>query len=277
MGVSELPVEPGLADAGLAHDGHHLPVPGPRALERLAELLQLALAADEAGEAAGGRGLEARAHRGGPGQLVDLERRREPLDGQRAQRLDLHVPLGERQRLRREQDRPRHGHLLHAGGHVGGLADGGVVHVQIAADGAHDDLAGVQADADLDGDALRAADLLGVALDRLLHPQRGIAGADRVVLVGERRAEERHDPVAHDLVDGALVAVDGLHHALEHGVEELARLLGIAVGEQLHRALEVGEEHGDLLALALQGGLGGEDLLGEVLGGVGLRRGEPRL
>ena len=92
-----------------------------------------------------------------------------------------------------------------------------------------------------------------------------------MVLVGERRAEERHDPVAHHLVDGALVAVDGLHHVLEDGVEELARLLGIAVGEQLHRALEVGEEHGDLLALALQGGLGGEDLLGEVLGGVRLR------
>ena len=98
-----------------------------------------------------------------------------------------------------------------------------------------------------------------------------------MILVGQRRAEERHDPVAHDLVHRALVAVDRLHHALEDGVEELARLLGIAVGEQLHRALEVGEEHRDLLALALEGGLGGEDLLGEVLGGVGLGRGEARL
>ena len=94
------------------------------------------------------------------------------------------------------------------------------------------------------------AHLLGVRADRLLHPQRGVAGPHRVVLVGERRAEERHDPVAHHLVDGALVAVDGLHHPLEDGVEELARLLGVAVGEQLHRALEVGEEHRDLLALA---------------------------
>ena len=90
-----------------------------------------------------------------------------------------------------------------------------------------------------------------------------------MVLVGERGAEERHDPVAHHLVDRALVAVDGLHHAFEHGVEQLARLLGIAVGEQLHRALEVGEEHGDLLALAFEGRLRGEDLLGEVLGRVG--------
>ena len=85
-----------------------------------------------------------------------------------------------------------------------------------------------------------------------------------MVLVRQRCTEERHDPVAHDLVHRALIAVDGLHHALQHRIEDLARLLGIAVGEQLHRALEVGEEHRDLLALAFQGGLGGEDLLGEV-------------
>ena len=118
---------------------------------------------------------------------------------------------------------------------------------------AHHDLAGVEPDADLHVDALRAPQLLGVPAHRLLHAQRRVAGAHRVVLVGERRAEQRHDAVAHDLVHGALVAMHGLHHPLEHGIEELARLLGIAVGEQLHRALEVGEEHGDLLALAFEG------------------------
>jgi len=95
-----------------------------------------------------------------------------------------------------------------------------------------------------------------------------------VVLMGQRRAEERHDPVAHHLVHRALVAVDGLHHQREDGIENLARLLGIAVGEQLHRALQVGEKDCDLLALALEGGLGGEDLFGEVLRGVGLRGAE---
>ena len=74
-----------------------------------------------------------------------------------------------------------------------------------------------------------------------------------MVLVGHGRAEERHDPVAHDLVDGALVAVDGLHHPLEDRIEELPGLLGVAVGQQLHRALEVGEEDRDLLALAFEG------------------------
>jgi hypothetical protein len=95
-----------------------------------------------------------------------------------------------------------------------------------------------------------------------------------MVLVGERRPEESHDAVAHDLVDGALVAMHRLHHAFEHRVEQPPRLLGIAVGEQLHRPLQVGEEHRDLLALAFEGGLRGQDPLGEVLRGVDLGRGD---
>jgi hypothetical protein len=61
------------------------------------------------------------------------------------------------------------------------------------------------------------------------------------------------------------------HHALQHGVQELAGLLGIAIGQQLHRALEVGKQHRDLLALAFEGCFRGQDLLGEMCGGVYLR------
>jgi len=70
--------------------------------------------------------------------------------------------------------------------------------------------------------------------------------------------------------------MDRLHHPFKDGIEDLARLLGITVGEQLHRALEVGEKDGHLLALAFERGLGSEDLLGEVLGSVGLGRCESR-
>ena len=89
-----------------------------------------------------------------------------------------------------------------------------------------------------------------------------------MIFMGNGRAEEGHDAIAHDLVDGALVAVDGLHHALQDRVEELAGLLGVAVGQQLHGALQVGKQHRDLLALAFEGAAGGEDLLGEVRRGV---------
>jgi hypothetical protein len=117
---------------------------------------------------------------------------------------------------------------------------------------------------------VRAKDTLRVLRHGLLHPQRRVARPHRVILVGERRPEERHDPIAHHLVHGALVPVDSLHHALEDWVEKLPRLLGIPVGKQLHRALQIGEENRHLLALALQRALGDADLLGEALGGVGL-------
>jgi hypothetical protein len=42
--------------------------------------------------------------------------------------------------------------------------------------------------------------------------------------------------------------VHGLHHQLEHGVEDLSRFLGIAAGQQFHRTLEIGEEDRHLLA-----------------------------
>jgi hypothetical protein len=111
----------------------------------------------------------------------------------------------------------------------------------------------------------------GVPLDRLLHPKRGIAGPHGVILMGDGRSKERHDPVAHHLVDRALVGMDGLDHALEDGVEKPPRLLGVPIGKQLHRAFQVGEEDRHLLPLALEGALGGEDLLGKMSGGVRLR------
>ena len=148
---------------------------------------------------------------------------------------------------------------------MGGLTDCRIVHVEIGADGPNHHLAGVQAHPDADRDAVIPTYALGIPLHRLLHPQGGVARPHRVVFVRERRAEQCHDAIAHDLVHRALVAVDGLHHVLENRIEELPRLLGIAIGEQLHRALQVSEEHGDLLALAFQSGLRSEDLLGEVL------------
>jgi hypothetical protein len=60
-------------------------------------------------------------------------------------------------------------------------------------------------------------------------------------------------------------------HALLHP-EDLGRFIGIPIGEQLHRVLEVSEEDRHLFALAFERALGGEDLLGEVLRSVGIGR-----
>jgi hypothetical protein len=52
-----------------------------------------------------------------------------------------------------------------------------------------------------------------------------------MILVSDRRPKERHDPVTHHLVHRPLVPVNGLHHQLEHRVEDFARLLRIAIRE----------------------------------------------
>jgi hypothetical protein len=101
--------------------------------------------------------------------------------------------------------------------------------------------------------------------------ERGVAGALRVVLVRDRRAEEGHDAVAGVLVDRALEAMDPLGEELEEAVHDPVPCLGVELLGEAHRALHVGEEHGHVLALALEGGAGGEDLLGEVIRSVGAR------
>jgi hypothetical protein len=73
-----------------------------------------------------------------------------------------------------------------------------------------------------------------------------------VILVGQRRTEEGHDAVAHHLIHRAFIAVNRFHHPFEDRVEDPSCFLGIALGEQLHRALEVGEEDRDLLAFAFE-------------------------
>src|SRR5215510_13394624 len=90
-----------------------------------------------------------------------------------------------------------------------------------------------------------------------------------MVFMGDGGAEQRHDAVAHDLVDRPLVAVHRCHHAFQHGIEELPGLLGITVSQQFHRALQVRKQHRDLLALAFQGTAGEQDLLREIHGRVG--------
>jgi len=66
--------------------------------------------------------------------------------------------------------------------------------------------------------------------------------------------------------------MDGLHHRLEHRVEELPCFLGIALRQELGRALEVRQENRDVLALALEREARAQDPLGEVLRDVRRRR-----
>ncbi|HYL58834.1 MAG TPA: hypothetical protein VEU51_08175 [Candidatus Acidoferrales bacterium] len=112
------------------------------------------------------------------------------------------------------------------------------------------DLPGVHADANLDRCAAVSLKLGAVATQLLLHPERGVECALRMVLVSDWRAEQREDPVASRLHDVAVVAADRVDHQLERRVDYRARFLRVEVLLQLGRALDVGKQRGDDLALA---------------------------
>ncbi len=92
-----------------------------------------------------------------------------------------------------------------------------------------------------------------------------------MIFVGDGGAEEGEDAVAQRLRDITVIAMHGVHHDLEGRVEGGARFFRIDSFDEGHRALEIGEEHGDGLALALEGAPRVQDLVGEMCGGVGGR------
>src|SRR5262245_32188296 len=110
-----------------------------------------------------------------------------------------------------------------------GLSNRCVVHLQVTPDGADNHLSGVQTHSYLYGNSLGPSYSLSVAFHRLLHPERRIASTYRMVLVRQGCSEQRHDPIAHHLVDCSFVTVDGLHHMFKDWVEDLSRLLRITI------------------------------------------------
>ncbi|HJQ83644.1 MAG TPA: hypothetical protein VKA21_06190 [Candidatus Binatia bacterium] len=78
-----------------------------------------------------------------------------------------------------------------------------------------------------------------------------MARALGVVLVRDRRPEHRHDAVAGELVDEPAEALDPLRQKAEEALHEGRPLLRVEAFGELHRAAHVGEEHRDLLPLAL--------------------------
>jgi len=73
----------------------------------------------------------------------------------------------------------------------------------------------MEADANVHFDTLRASKFARVPPHGVLHLESRVAGTHRVILVGDRRPEQRHDPVAHHLVHCAFVAVDRFHHVFK--------------------------------------------------------------
>ena len=98
-------------------------------------------------------------------------------------------------------------------------------------------------------DAGPGLDRRAQALDRVDELERGPDGPLGVVLVGGRRAPDRHHGIADELLDGAAVAADHVADELEVAAQELAGVLGVAALGQGREADEVGEQDRDDPAL----------------------------
>ena len=160
VGARELPEQAGLADAGLSNGGDDLAMTSLGPVQGPLKLIKLSAPLHEVGEAPGCGRLKAGSGRVDADQLERLHGLSEALDRDRTQGLDPDERRGLAEGFGGKEHRARLCHLLHPGRQVGLLPHRGVVHAEVAAYGRHDDLARIQADPDLKGDALGAPDLL---------------------------------------------------------------------------------------------------------------------
>jgi hypothetical protein len=110
--------------------------------------------------------------------------------------LGAHRAFDELLGMLAHRDRAGGRERLHPRRETGRMRNRSVLSAMLAGlDRAHHHLAGVQPDANLDRRAPLLAQLACVALDVLLHLERREQGPLRMILVRDRRPEQREDPV----------------------------------------------------------------------------------
>ena len=230
--------EPRLADARLAGDRDDRAAAVGDRLAGLVEHRELARAADD---------LHHRADLGGPPRAGHARGAQRALDAAQldlSERLELdavlHLALG----LGPDHDAAVRRELLEPRGDVGGVAERVVAIGAVVVVREHD-RAGVDRDAHEQVDAVAALELVAVRGDRGLDRERGAHGALGIVLVSDGRAEEREQPVALELGDGAVEAPDLARDQRDDLVEHELRPLGAQPLADRGRADDVGEHHRD--------------------------------
>src|SRR6266849_2938683 len=108
-------------------------MPRPGLLQCLLQGRQLLLPSHKACEPTRRRGLQTPADRTGPDQLKDLHGLSQPPDGKPPQSVDLDESLDKPEGRRRQPDTPRGSELLHTRCQMRGLADRGIVHMEVVA------------------------------------------------------------------------------------------------------------------------------------------------
>ncbi len=117
--------------------------------------------------------------------------------------------------------------MLHPGGQVDRVPHRGVLQTEIGADLAHHDQAGVDPDPHVEIEPPLCVHPLSVRSYPVHDLQPGEHRPLRVVLVGDRCAEEGQHRVAHQAGQGALQAVDWGDQVLEGTVHDLGPIFGV--------------------------------------------------
>src|SRR5437867_494799 len=194
----------------------------------------------------GGRGAEgARRRLTLPLHPVDRDLLGFPLDLNRVERLDIRGPLQLREERLRNQDLVRPGARAESrrGGHR--VADHRVFQPAVRPDVAGEHLPEVDPDPNAE---LRAALLLPLRLEPLQGLElieRAVHGAIGVVFVRHGRAPQRHDRIAHELVERAAVLEHELHHLGEILGEERGDVVRAHGLRHRREAADIGEENHD--------------------------------
>ena len=118
------------------------------------------------------------------------------------------------------------------------------------AEGADHDLAGVDADAHVQRDAVAALDS-ALSVVEVARASAAPTRTARWASSSKERlqAEDRHHRVADELLHDAALLLDRLLPAREVGADDLAGVLGVELAREHGEVDEVGEDHGDQPAL----------------------------
>jgi hypothetical protein len=231
-----------LADAGLAGDGDERSSPARERLERGLDLAELPLAPDQRKPLRScGRVLPRRPRAHEPPRDDRLEL---PFQRQLAHRLELEVVAGEAVREIADVRLAARRRRLQSLGEDHRIAEDGVVHPNGAPHHACDRVAGVDADVEREVVAPRA-EVAADALELSLHLEGDVQRPLGVVLVTDRRAEERQERIAREFLDVALVATDDVREGRDERIDHLEQLLGIELVREGREAGDVREQRRD--------------------------------
>ena len=196
------------------------------------------------------RHLQPRLERAGPKHLVNVDRIGNAFDSRRAERLQIEVAGGEFLRLLRDDDRSSRRQRLHPRRQAHRMPNRGVLGVRvIGSNRSHHHFAGVEADPNFDRRISRGAQSGRIFRHVLLHPQRRVKSALRMVLMRDRRAEQRKNPIASGLHDVTVVAMHRVDHQLQRRIDNRPRLFRIEPLHKIHRSLDIGKQRRHGLAL----------------------------